>query len=233
MLGVGFAGLAATWFLGLSHGHASGTGNAHTALAHRGGYGSALAHKGSVPAQLHGPGGATAGAKLAVRGEVRGAEESSSLAPVDPGERTSRFLSSALRVLSPLTLFGLLFGAGAAGALCSVLGAGILASSFAAVGGAVAMRWVVISSISNLVFRFASRPAQNLEGCLFQEVHAVTRFNKRGEGLVRVNIDGHVEDVLAKLTELDRGQLGRVRRGERLVIEEVDTRKNRCVVSRA
>jgi hypothetical protein len=68
---------------------------------------------------------------------------------------------------------------------------------------------------------------------LLQEVEAITAFDERGEGLVRMLIDGRCEDILARLTEEERAKGLRVRRGDRLLIEEVDPHKNTCRVSRA
>jgi hypothetical protein len=89
-----------------------------------------------------------------------------------------------------------------------------------------------VKLIWSLAFRFVSEPAKNLGGCLLQEVEAVTAFDERGRGLVRVIIDGRTEDVLARLENPDLA-LGRIRRGDRLLIEEVDPSTNSCRVSRA
>src|SRR5438270_114652 len=75
-------------------------------------------------------------------------------------------------------------------------------------------------------------PAQGLEGTLLQSAEAVTAFDANGEGLVRVLVDGQSIDVLARLTEEERREGARVVRGQTVRIEDVDTRSNRCKVSR-
>lgn len=131
--------------------------------------------------------------------------------------------------MSPLNWFSWMLGAGAAGCLAVAapepLRAGI------AVAGAVGFQSLVLKPVWNFVFRFASEPAKNLNGCLLQEVEAVTAFDERGQGLVRVIIDGRTEDILARLENPDLA-LSRIRRGDRLLIEEVDPTTNSCRVSR-
>ncbi|HVO30236.1 MAG TPA: hypothetical protein VMV18_05855, partial [bacterium] len=145
----------------------------------------------------------------------------------------SRGLSWLAPLLSPLTWFSWLFGAGAAGSIAATAGVAEPLTALAAVVGAVGFQLGVVKPIWNLVFHFESRPAGNLEACLLQEVEAVTSFNARGEGLVRVLVDGRSEDVLAVLTAEDRARESRPRKGDRLVIQEVDSRTNTCLVTRA
>lgn len=134
--------------------------------------------------------------------------------------------------MSPLNWFSWLLGGGAAGTIASMALVPEPLTAGLAVVGAVGFNMGVVKPIWRAVFSFASRPAGNLDACLMQSVEAVTGFNRRGEGLVRVNIDGRSEDVLARLTEPEIASGVRVSRGERLLIEEVDPRTNSCRVSR-
>lgn len=136
-------------------------------------------------------------------------------------------------LLSPLTWFSWMVGGGAVGTLAVLLGAGPRLALFSAIAGAVAFQLLVVRPIWKLVFRFESAPAGNLEGCLMQEVEVVRAFNARGEGLVRVVIDGRSEDLLAVLTKDERAVESRPRRGDRLVIEDIDPTTNTCFVSRS
>jgi hypothetical protein len=139
----------------------------------------------------------------------------------------------AMPFISPLNWFSWFLGAGAAGLVATMAG---LSSTWAlalALLGALVFNRGVVRPIWNMVFSFASTPAKNLGGCLLQQVEAVTSFNERGEGLVRVTIDGRTEDVLARLTESERASGERIRRGDRLLIEDVDPQKNTCRVFRA
>jgi hypothetical protein len=152
------------------------------------------------------------------------------LAPerVTLARRTVRWLGP---LLSPLTWFSWMLGAGAVGTIATVLRASPLVTHLAAIAGALGFQLLVVRPMWKLVFQFESQPATNLEGCLLQEVEAVTAFNARGEGLVRVTIDGRSEDLLATLKKSDDDT--RPRRGDRLVIEDVDPSRNTCIVSRA
>jgi hypothetical protein len=137
--------------------------------------------------------------------------------------------------LSPLNWFSWLLGAGATGMLLERLGLAGPVVVGAAAAGAIGFNLAIVKPIWRAVFSFASAPAGNLEGCLMQTVEAVTSFNEKGEGIVRVTIDGRSEDILARaLPERTPGAEDlRIRRGDLLLIEEVDPHTNTCRVSRA
>jgi hypothetical protein len=142
-------------------------------------------------------------------------------------------LTWVLPLISPLNWFSWMVGAGAAGSLAISLGKLTEPwTGLVALVGAIAFNKGVVRPIWNLVFQFAAKPAGNLEGCLAQVAEAATGFNERGEGLVRLNIDGRSEDVYARLTPQALAEGSRVRRGDRLMVEEIDPRKNECRVSR-
>jgi translation initiation factor IF-1 len=63
------------------------------------------------------------------------------------------------------------------------------------------------------------------------EVRAVTGFDRDGHGLVAVELDGQVVQILATLRAADRAAGVRVRAGDRVRVDEVDAARNRCVVS--
>jgi hypothetical protein len=143
--------------------------------------------------------------------------------------RSARWLGP---LMSPLTWFSWMFGGGAAGMIAIVMHASPRAAFIVALTGAALFQLFVVRPIWKLVFRFESQPAGNLEGCLMQEVEVIRAFNARGEGLVRVVVDGRTEDVLGVLTKSERDVASRPRRGDRVLIEDIDTRTNTCIVSR-
>ena len=98
--------------------------------------------------------------------------------------------------------------------------------------GAIAFNALLIQPIMRLAMGFASEPAQGLDGTLLQNAEAITNFDANGEGLVRVLVDGQSVDVLARLTEEERRQGARVVRGQSVLVEDIDTHRNRCTVSR-
>ena len=62
-------------------------------------------------------------------------------------------------------------------------------------------------------------------------MEAVTGFDRDGHGLVALELDGQVVQVLATLRAADRAAGVRVRAGDRVRVEEIDAARNRCVVS--
>jgi hypothetical protein len=134
-------------------------------------------------------------------------------------------------ITSPRFLFSLLLGFGTAGELLRpVLGGPLLIA--AAVAGGVLFERVLVSPLWNFAMRFASAPATTLESSVSDEATAVTSFDANGQGIVSLEVDGQVVQILATLRADDRA-LGpaRVRAGQRVRIDDVDAEQNRCTVS--
>jgi hypothetical protein len=141
-------------------------------------------------------------------------------------------MNSALwAIASPRFLFSFALGFGVAGELLKpVLGGPLLLA--AAVAGAVLFERGIVSPLWNFAMRFASTPAQSLESAVSDEATAVTAFDANGQGIVTVEVDGQVMQILATLKPDDRLLGGaRVRVGQRVRIDEVDAGRNRCTVS--
>jgi hypothetical protein len=135
-----------------------------------------------------------------------------------------------LALLSPRILFGFLTGAGAAGLILKHWLPEPLVAALALAGGVVFER-LVITPLWNLFFRFESAPALTLESAIEDEALAATDFDANGQGLILLELDGQVVQLLGTLRPEDRQAGVRVRRGARVRIEEVDAARNRCVVS--
>jgi hypothetical protein len=60
----------------------------------------------------------------------------------------------------------------------------------------------------------------------------VSNFDKNGQGIISIEVDGHVQQVLGTLQKADRAAGVVVRAGQRVRIEEVDGARQRCVVSK-
>lgn len=135
-----------------------------------------------------------------------------------------------LSFLSPRVLFSVLVGAGAAGLLLGGLLQGPLLAIAAVLGGLL-FELFGVRPVWNFFFRFGSEPALTLESAITDTATAVTSFNLDGEGLVKIELDGQIVQVLARLAPADRDSGVRVRSGDSLVVEEVDAVRNRCVVS--
>lgn len=133
-------------------------------------------------------------------------------------------------VTSPRFLFSLMLGFGATGAMLhSVLPAPLLLG--AAAVGAVAFERLIVTPLWNLSMRFASRPAATLESAVADEAVAVSAFDDNGQGIVSLELDGQVLQILATLQPQDRVLGGRVRAGQRLRIDDVNAERQTCTVS--
>ena len=135
-----------------------------------------------------------------------------------------------LSFLSPRVLFSILIGVGAAGILLGGLLGGPLLAAAAVVGG-FAFELLAVRPVWNFFFRFGSEPALTLESAVTDTATAVTGFNPDGEGVVKIELDGQIVQVLARLSAADRATGMRVHAGDTLVVEEVDAARNRCTVS--
>src|SRR5438477_2161320 len=139
--------------------------------------------------------------------------------------------SQAWSWLSPRVLFNVLVGFGATGLITEKLVGPILALPIAVAGG-LAFEALVVRPIFNSLFRFESQPAQTLESAIMSEARAVTGFDSKGNGLISLELGGEVLQILGTLTPQERSAGVRVRAGDAVRIEEVDSSRNRATVSR-
>lgn len=136
--------------------------------------------------------------------------------------------SRLLGLLSPRVLFSFLVGAGATGLLTKGWLVEPIVAATALLGGVVFERFIV-RPFWNFLFRFESRTATTLESAVMDEAQAVTDFDAQGHGLIQLELDGQVVQMLGMLAA-GSGPV-RVRRGDVVRIEDVDVAKNRCTVS--
>ncbi|HEY7766975.1 hypothetical protein [Longimicrobium sp.] len=230
--GLGFAGLLIMALSGLTHGHGGShhdTGGTHGGHAGHGGH---VGHAGHGPTShefahhtpiahhathAHGHGahhahghGAHHGAGDAGRGSVSGV---------------------LMGLLSPRVIFTVLCALGATGiALEPYLDGGVRFA--AALGLGLAFERLLAAPFFAFLFRFASAPALTLESAVMDTARAVSGFDARGQGLIALELDGQVVQLLGTLKAEERAGGVRVRAGDTLLIEEVDGQRQRCVVSR-
>lgn len=134
-------------------------------------------------------------------------------------------------LMSPRILFSLALGFGAAGELVQPLFPGGVFRVIAALGGALLFERFLVTPLWNFTMRFASQPALTLESAVTDEATAVTAFDANGQGIVSVEVDGQIVQVLATLLPADRSLGVRVRAGQRVRIEDVNAAASRCTVS--
>jgi hypothetical protein len=132
-------------------------------------------------------------------------------------------------LLSPRVLFSLMVGFGAGGIVAAPLGepwqlgAGIL--------GATIFETMIVGPLWRFLFRFESRAATTLESSIEDEARAVTGFDVNGCGLVAVDVDGQVVQLLATLAPDERARGTRIRSGDMVRIAEVDAARGCCTVT--
>ena len=132
--------------------------------------------------------------------------------------------------MSPRLLFSVALGLGTAGLVFrNLLGEPILFAVALATG--VLFERFVVAPLWNLLFRFESTPAATLESSVMDEATAVTAVDRNGQGLIAVEVDGQMVQVLGTLQPGDRAMKVKVLAGSRLRIEDVDAARNRCTVS--
>lgn len=220
---LGFAGLACMAVLGVAnggggHSHAGGhgqghvnTGGGHAAHGHS-------AHHGGDPGTSFG-----VRAPSAARGgrSVKGVK----------GSKSSK-ASFLLSFLSPQNFFSLMLGFGATGVLFKHVVPTEPGRAMLAIVGGLLFEKCLITPIWNGWMKFASTPARTLESAVYEEATAITAFDGDGCGLISIDLSGHEVRVLARLAPSETQNPLRVRAGDRLFVESVDTARNSCVVSR-
>ena len=201
---LGAAGMAAMAFLGFTSSH--GGHHGHDTSGH----------------ELHGTGGSHSIAATHAHAHTHAHA---------PDLHTEGWRTHVWSWLSPRVLFNVLVGFGATGLIVERLVGPVLALPIALAGG-IAFESIVVRPIFNSLFRFESGPAQTLESAIMSEARAVTGFDSNGNGLISVELGGEIVQILGTLTPDERKARVRVRAGDTVRVEEVDSARNRCIVSR-
>jgi hypothetical protein len=132
-------------------------------------------------------------------------------------------------LLSPRLLFSFFVGFGAGGIFATSLAEPLrLAAAFAA---GIAFEALFVGPMWRFLFRFESREASTLESAIEDEARAVTGFDANGNGLVALELDGQLVQLLATLAPDERARGVRIRSGDLVRIAEVDAARGRCTVT--
>ncbi len=134
-------------------------------------------------------------------------------------------LSRLLAFVSPRAIFSLALGFGAIGMTVSFLPK-ILAVLVAG-AGAILFERLLVEPYWNVMFKFASTPAKNLESVKGATATANTNFDANGQGLIELELDGQVRQVLGTLKD----KTTNVSRGQHVRIEAVNS-DGSCIVSK-
>ena len=132
-------------------------------------------------------------------------------------------------LLSPRALFSLCLGFGVSGVVLHNLLGGSVLFVIAAIG-ALIFELGLMRPLWNFLFRFESTPALTLETCIGDEARAATSFDAQGNGLIALELDGQLVQLLGSLRREDRDAGVRVRAGDPVRIDDVDAERNRCTV---
>jgi hypothetical protein len=138
--------------------------------------------------------------------------------------------SKLLLAISPLDVFSLCLGAGATGILLRHLVPNGLV--WFAIFGAIFFDFAVVKPLIGLMARFVTKPSAGLEGEVAKPAEAISAFDSSGKGLVKLNLDGQVVQLLANLDANERERGVSVSKGDTVLVIEVDTQRNSCRVSR-
>ena len=132
-------------------------------------------------------------------------------------------------LLSPRTFFTLLLGFGATGLILRGIASGPFLLGLAVLGGLL-LEVALVRPLWNFLFRFESAPALTLEMCIGDEARAATSFDAKGNGVVALELDGQIVQLLGSLRREDREAGVRIRAGDAVRIDDVDPERNRCTV---
>ena len=145
------------------------------------------------------------------------------------GPRGSHHDTSALHsLLSPRVLFALLVGFGAGGFIAAPLGEPWRAGT--AMLAAAAFEGLLVGPFWRFLFRFESSPAATLDSAIEDYARTVMDFDANGQGLVALEVDGQIVQLLATLAPDDRARGVRVRTGDLVRVSRIDAARNRCTV---
>lgn len=134
---------------------------------------------------------------------------------------------------SPQTWLSLLLGFGATGILLehTFLAPWAVPLFVAALAGGWFFERTVVRPFWGLLMGFASRPARTLETAVRGEGRAASNFDAAGHGLVALDVDGQVVQLLGRLRGEERSAGWKVRSGDRVFVREVDPRRTHCTIS--
>jgi hypothetical protein len=212
---LGAAGMVAMAILGFTSSHGGGAHHGHDTAGH----------------ELHGVGAHHTLTAPHAAGHTIAHGHNGAHSTAAAAHQHSDWKSGVWSWLSPRVLFNVLVGFGATGLLVERFIGPVLALPIALIGG-IAFETVVVRPIFNSLFRFESQPAQTLEAAIMSEGKAVTGFDVNGNGLIAVELGGEIVQVLGTLTRDEQTAGVRVRAGDIVRVEEIDSARNRCTVSR-
>ena len=71
-----------------------------------------------------------------------------------------------------------------------------------------------------------------MEGAVAGTAEVITNFDHTGKGLVKVNMDGQIVQLLARLEPAEVAKGVAVNKGDQVVLTEVNAKASTCTVTR-
>jgi len=90
---------------------------------------------------------------------------------------------------------------------------------------AIVFETLLVRPLWRFLFRFESQPATTLESAIEDEVRAVTGFDANDNGLVSLEVDGQVVQLLVTLAPSERARGIRIHSGDRVRVAEIDAER--------
>jgi hypothetical protein len=134
------------------------------------------------------------------------------------------------QLTSPRVIFSALLGFGLAGTLMRGVVDGVFRFVVSVLAGILFER-LLVTPLFEFALRFASKPARTLETSILDEATVVASFDANGDGIVQIELDGQIVQVLGSLIPTDRARGIRPVAGSRVRVEHVDAARNACSVS--
>ena len=178
----------------------------------------------------HGHGGGSHGGHGHAGGHGHGGHSHSGHHGHGHGDAGGASQLASMALMSPRFLLAGLLGFGLVGTALQSFVGGITLLVVALIG-AVAVERLLFNPIWKFAMRFASNPANTLESATFSEAKVVSNFDRNGQGIIAVEVDGQIQQILATLCETDRAKGASVRAGQLVRVDEVDGARHRCTVS--
>lgn len=238
----GILGIVASLFLGFARfGHHRGGGSTHRAgplqpgVGHHAlgpGHSSSGHQAGMKGTPSHGASPAQANSSATPAGGHGHASTSGTPAPtLAPRMTFQTFFMVGFGIISPLNIFAFCLAFGATGLLLSHFIAARWLTTLAILAGLI-FTFGVIGPMMSLLMKFESTPSSGLQGLVSAPVSAISAFDDSGRGLVLVELDGQLRQVLAKLDPHEISNGIKVHKGDQLYVMEVDSQSNQILVSK-
>lgn len=138
-----------------------------------------------------------------------------------------------LTLMSPRVIFSIMVGFGLTGLVLDSIDVPLPVTlrGLVALTGGVLFERLFVQPYWDALMMFQSRPARSLSSVTMTRAQAVTDFDQAGQGVVALEFEGEVRQLLATQVAYEHAAGLRIKRGDVLQLGTVDEARNRCTVS--